>query len=313
MDFMQKTSASIQSTAGIFLVILACTFWALDTLIRYPLMQSSIGAITIVFYEHLILTAIVIVVFFKSFKKIIIVKKRHYFYFFIVGGVGSALATLAFTRAFYFLNPSLVILLQKFQPIIAIFLAQFVLGEKINKRFIAWASVCLIGGLLVSYEDVLNVMNSSKNFKELFFHNNALLGYALVAISVIGWGSSTVFGKKLGKEGYTDEQIMAARFITGFICLTPFAMQIDEIFTHNIEIMGKITLMVLVSGFLAMWVFYQGLRRISARSCSLAEMFFPFMAVIINWLFLGATLTPIQLIGGGLLLLGSLVIQLKQY
>ena len=276
-------------------------------------MQSAVGAIPIVFYEHLILSAIVIVVFFKSFRKVLLVKKRHYFYFFMVGGVGSALATLAFTRAFYFLNPSLVILLQKFQPLVAIFLARYILGERINKLFIAWASVCLVGGLLVSYEDVLKVFNSSKSFEDLFFHNNAILGYALVAVSVIGWGSSTVFGKKLGKEGYSDEQIMAGRFIMGFLCMIPVAFQMDNIFTHNVEVYGKISLMVLVSGLLAMWVFYQGLRRISARSCSLAEMFFPFMAVIINWLFLGATLTPIQLTGGAFLLLGSLVIQLKQY
>jgi len=37
------------------------------------------------------------------------------------------------------------------------------------------------------------------------------------------------------------------------------------------------------------------------------------MAVLVNWLFLNAALTPIQLIGGGVLLLGSVVIQLKHY
>jgi drug/metabolite transporter (DMT)-like permease len=42
-------------------------------------------------------------------------------------------------------------------------------------------------------------------------------------------------------------------------------------------------------------------------------MFFPFMAVIINWLFLGASLSPAQLLGGILLLIGSVIIQLKQY
>lgn len=310
---MHKTSARLQSMAGIFFIILACTFWAFDTLIRYPLMQSAVGAIPIVFYEHLILTVIVVIVFFKSSKKVLLVKKRHYFYFFMVGGVGSAIATLAFTRAFYFLNPSLVILLQKFQPIVAIILARYILGERINKLFIAWAAVCLVGGLLVSYEDVMKVFYSKETFQELLFQNNAILGYFLVVISIVGWGSSTVFGKKLGQEGYSDEQIMAGRFIMGFICMIPVAFQMDNIFTHDIEVYGKISLMVLVSGLLAMWVFYQGLRRISARSCSLAEMFFPFMAVIINWLFLDATLTPIQLTGGALLLMGSLVIQLKQY
>ena len=126
-------------------------------------------------------------------------------------------------------------------------------------------------------------------------------------------GEQLLFGKKLGLAGYTDEQIMAGRFITGFLCLLPFAFGLSDLFTQSIEIYGKISLMVLVSGLLAMYVFYHGLRMISARACSLAEMFFPFMAIIVNWMFLDASLTPIQLIGGGLLLLGSVVIQLKRY
>jgi drug/metabolite transporter (DMT)-like permease len=62
-----------------------------------------------------------------------------------------------------------------------------------------------------------------------------------------------------------------------------------------------------------MWLYYQGLKKISAKSTAIAEMFFPFFAVIVNWIFLEKQLTEIQLIGGGILILGSLVIQLKKY
>lgn len=299
--------------AGFLLVLLACAFWALDTLIRYPLIQGGVNAISIVFYEHALLTIIFSIVFFRSLKKIWNAKTYHYFYFFIVGGIGSALATVAFTRAFVFLNPSLVILLQKFQPIVAILLARWVLKEQVKKAFIFWAGVCLIGALLISYEDILMLGNSGKSIYGLLVHPGAFQGYLLVIFSIIGWGSATVFGKKLGQEGYTDEQIMAGRFIMGFLCLLPLTTYTTDLFSHSLETFGKISLMVLVSGLLAMYVFYQGLRKISARACSLAEMFFPFMAVIVNWLFLNTALTPIQLIGGGLLLLGSVIIQLKHY
>ena len=119
--------------AGFLFIIFACAFWALDTLIRYPLMQGGFNAVTLVFYEHLLLTVIFSVVFFKSLKKVWEAKTSHYFYFFMVGGVGSALATVAFSRAFMFLNPSLVILLQKFQPLVVILLARVVLKEQIKK------------------------------------------------------------------------------------------------------------------------------------------------------------------------------------
>ena len=169
------------------------------------------------------------------------------------------------------------------------------------------------GSFLISYEDILKLGSSGKSIYGLLVKPGAVQGYLLVAFSIIGWASSTVFGKKLSKEGYSNEQIMAGRFIMGFICIIPFISTSQNIFTHSIELYGKISLMVLVSGLLAMYLYYQGLRRLSARACSLAEMFFPFMAVIVNWLFLGASLTPVQLIGGSFLLVGSLVIQLKRY
>lgn len=291
----------------------ACALWALDTLIRYPLIGDGVSALSIVFYEHLILSVVFITVFFKSLKQIWEAKAAHFFYFFIIGAVGSALATLAFTRAFVFLNPSLVILLQKFQPVVAISLASWVLGERINKQFVLWAGVCLIGALLISYEDIIHLSQSEKGISEIMFHPGAAQGYVLTLFSVIGWGAATVYGKKLALEGYANEQIMAGRFIMGLLALAPFATFGGDLFKHGVEVYGKISLMVFISGVLAMYIYYQGLRKVSARACSLAEMFFPFMAVLVNWLFLNATLSPYQLIGGAILLLGSIVIQVKHY
>lgn len=298
---------------GILLIVSACGLWALDTLIRYPLISGGVSALNIVFFEHSLLSLIFSIVFFKSFKRILHFKKSHFFYFFMVGAVGSALATLAFTKAFAILNPSLVILLQKFQPIFAILLAGIVLKEKLNRYFIFWGAVSLVGALLISGEDLLKLANSSKSLQELYMHDNALMGYLLVTFSVVGWGAATVFGKKLTSLGYTEEQIMSGRFLMGLLVLIPFVQMEPATLSTDIDVYGKITLMVVMSGLLAMYLYYQGLKRVSARAGSLAEMFFPFMAVIVNWIFLGSTLTPIQILGGVLLIISSIVIQTKHY
>jgi drug/metabolite transporter (DMT)-like permease len=70
---------------------------------------------------------------------------------------------------------------------------------------------------------------------------------------------------------------------------------------------------VLISGALAMWLYYQGLKRLPAKTTAIAEMFFPFFAVVANWVVLGKQLTDLQLIGGGILIIGSLIIQIKKY
>ena len=298
------------NVSGLFYIIAACAFWALDTLIRYPLLGRNIDAISIVFYEHLILTIVFSVVFFKSVKTIWNAKTSHYFYFFILGAVGSAWATIAFTQAFVYLNPSLVILLQKFQPVFAIILARIVLKEQIKNTFIFWALICLVGALLISYNDLRVLLTSNT---DIIFNSTAFKGYVLVFFSVLGWGATTVFGKKLAKEGYSNEQIMSGRFLMGLLAIIPFMASRNTLFTHSINVYGKISLMVLVSGILAMYLYYQGLRKISARAATLAEMFFPFMAILVNWVFLQKSLEVVQLVGGGVLIAGSLVIQLKKY
>lgn len=300
---------------GFLLILGACLLWAVDTLIRYPLINSGMNAALVVFYEHLLLTIVLFVISYRSLEQFRKMRLNNLFSFVMIGGVGSALATVSFTQAFQYLNPSLVIILQKFQPVVVILLASIVLKEKIKLEFLLWASVCLFGALLISYEDILKLIESKDDMYRVFFHPGAPQGYILTMFSVLGWGAATVYGKKLSLEGFSDDIILLGRFSLGLIFLTPivFVSQADVLFTQNIEIYSKISLMVFVSGLLAMFLYYQGLRRISARMCSLGEMFFPFMGVVINWLFLDAVLTPIQVIGGLILVGASITIQIKQY
>ena len=55
---------------GIFLIIGACCLWAIDTLIRYPLLGSGVNAERIVFTEHLYLAAIFLPYIYSKREKI---------------------------------------------------------------------------------------------------------------------------------------------------------------------------------------------------------------------------------------------------
>ncbi len=299
---------------GVIFVILAGVLWALDTLIRYPLLYSGVSAEIIVFSEHLLLSLVFFPLLFKDYKKIGKLNLSSFFYFFVIGVCGSAIGTLTFTKAFMLINPSLVILLQKLQPIVAISLASLFLGEKVKKSFLLWAALALFGGFLISSPDILPGL-SKLDFSVALIGEKALYGYFLTLIAVVSWGASTVFGKKLSLAGFSEIQIMGGRFIFGFIFMVLYLLSKYETVSLNMSgaLYGKIILMVLLSGLLGMYFYYRGLKLISARACALAEMFFPFSAVVINWVFLGAKLTMVQMVGAVILLLSSLVIQLKKY
>lgn len=299
---------------GTLLVIFACLLWGVDTLIRYPLVERGINPITIVFYEHCILTLIFSLGLLTQLKRIGELKLADVFSFLIIGGFGSAIATVAFTESFQFLNPSLVILLQKLQPIVVIILASIVLKEEVQRGFILWAAVCLVGGLLVSSPDIERFYGLVVNNFNAVSSDVALKGYGLVGISILGWGATTVFGKRLSMVGFEPKSIMAGRFLTGLLVLIPFVQwnHKDMVLSSGEDYL-KILIMVIISGALAMWFYYQGLKRLSAKTTAIAEMFFPFFAIIMNWIFLGKQLTELQLIGGAILIFGSLIIQIKKY
>jgi drug/metabolite transporter (DMT)-like permease len=299
---------------GVLFVILAGLLWAIDTLIRYPLLGQGISAGRIVFTEHLFLALIFLPMIFKSYKEVWETKMSSFFYFFIIGVGGSAIGTLAFTKAFSLINPSLVILLQKLQPIISISLATFILGEKIKKEFLPWALLCLVGGVLISSQDIFPGI-SQLDFTRSIFSDKSLSGYMLTLVAVICWAASTVFGKKLSMQGFDEIKIMGGRFVFGFIFMSfyVYSNHHEITFDYNFAVWGKIFVMVLLAGLGGMYFYYRGLKLISAHVCALAEMFFPLSAIAINWIFLGHKLTMIQMIGAGLLMVGSTVIQLRRY
>lgn len=297
---------------GLIFIVIACLLWALDTLIRYPLLYAGYSAELIVFGEHAFLVLVFLPVLYKSREKFLHAKLNHIFYFFVIGGLGSAIGTLAFTKAFSLINPSLVILLQKLQPLIAISLSSLILKEVMKKEFFLWALLAIIGGVMISYQDIAPAFDLLKN-GELSLSTATIKGHILALVAVVSWGGATVFGKLLSKSGYDEFEIMSGRFVMGLICLLPFLLTLNMNINLGLSLWTKIILMASMSGLIAMYFFYKGLKLIPAHLCTLAEMFFPFFAVIVNWIFLGKDLSSLQILGAMFLLISSSVIQLKHY
>jgi drug/metabolite transporter (DMT)-like permease len=287
--------------------------WAIDTLIRYPLVEKGIDPTVIVFFEHAVLTMFFLPRLFSGLPRLGELKFADAFAFLVIGAGGSAMATVAFTGAFQYLNPSLVILLQKFQPVVAVILAFIVLKEPIPKPFVFWGFVCFLGALLISAPDIEKVWLLVRTEPERLASDAAVQGYTLVGFSVLGWGASTVFGKKLSLAGFDASALSAGRFFVGFVALAFVVSWGEKMILQDPTDYLRIGVMVLLSGLLAIWLYYRGLAKLPAKFTSIVEMFFPLCAVIVNWVFLHKQLSEVQIVGGVLLMLGALIIQLKKY
>ena len=308
---------------GIFLIFSACILWALDTLVRYPLLFSGVSPWSIVWFEHLFLV-LVMLYWLKPMWRNRTFDKRSLLAFLVVGGLGSAVSTVAFTNAFSLINPSVVILIQKLQPLVAVTLAAVLLKERVDRGFIFWLGICLLGSLMIAAGDLMPALNpSSWGGRE---SRDLLLGYGCTLIAVVGWGAATVFGKQLSNRGFSTTDLMSGRFLVGFLVLTPVAwllaspmevtgLQMPLQFIGDEPTFNALTLiavMELISGLGGMGFYYLGMKKLPARTCAIAEMFFPVAAVVINWLVLGQALTSLQIAGAVVLLWGSTMVALSQ-
>ncbi len=295
---------------GTFFIMAACFTWALDTLIRYPMLGAGYSTLQVVLIEHLTLVAVTSPLLWRYRRYYLEMKLSSYLSLFFIGGIGSAVGTLAFTEAFHYLNPTVVILLQKLQPIVAIVLAYVILKERIHTHFIQWAMVILLGSFIMIWPDIAKLPDNPWHYSQ--DQSDILKGYGYTLLAVAAWGTATVCGKFLSLRMLPANAIMSGRFLSGLLVLLALTAVTPESFKAMPTIdLGSNMGMALLSGLLGMWLYYQGLKQLRAQMATLAELTFPVFAAGINWVFLDMSLSIYQLVGAALLVIGNLGLRLK--
>ena len=285
-----------QYKAGPWLVALAALLWAVDAPFR-KFLTGDLSSTAIVLMEHIVIAVLVVIFLYKYLGELRKLNLKEWLSVIFIAFGGSALATVLFTQSFHYVNPSVAILLQKVQPFIAISLAAVVLREKLSSKFWLWALVGIFGAYLVSFPE-LRITNLELN--------GGTLGVVFALAAAFLWGGSTVFGRYvLNKVSF--QAMTAARFLGALLFLI-FMNLYYGTFGQVTTASGKDWLFVLIiavlAGFVSLFIYYYGLRHTKASIATIAELLFPFSAVVVNWKFLDATLVPMKILGG-LILLGA--------
>ncbi len=297
--------------AGTLFIMIACFTWALDTLIRYPLLSAGYSAVQIVFIEHLTLVLCVSPLLWRYRTAYRQMPKQSLACLFFIGGMGSAVGTLAFTEAFSFLNPTVVILLQKLQPLIAILLAYCFLKERIGRHFLQWAAIILLGSFVMMWPDLIKLSDAQWHYSN--DQTFILKGYGYTLIAVFAWGAATVCGKYLSYKGVPENAILSGRFLSGLLVLLPIALLMaPSLKSITVIDLGLVVTMALLSGLIGMWFYYRGLNRVKAQTATLVELSFPVFAAAINWVFLDIHLSLFQIVGACLLIFGNIGLRMKE-
>ncbi len=269
------------------LVAVAAALWGTDALFRRPLAQSTSVA-TIVFGEHLVLVAITLPLVGSALAAVWRLGPRYVLAAVGIGAGASAVATILFTQAFVdggVRSIVTVVMVQKIQPLVAVLGAAVVLGERPRPRFGLYLVTALVGTWLIAFSSPTN----------LDVHGTLVpVLYALAA--AVLWALGTVLGRYLTQR-LRFEHVATLRFTFGLpasgIALLilggpAFASAHDSLW---------IAILALVTGALALGLYYYGLRSTPAVAATLAELAFPVTAAIVGYLAFGATLSSTQWLG----------------
>jgi len=282
---------------GTLFVILAAVLWAVDGIALRPELYH-LPVPLVVFVEHALAFLFMTPLLLYEIKELKKMKKGDWGAFLWVAVFGGALGTMFITKALFyvnFVNLSIVILLQKLQPIFALILASLILREKLPKKFFYYAIAAIIGVYFVTFgfhQPALSTGN--KTFIAALFAIGAAFSF----------GSATVFGKR-GLKNINFRMGTYLRFgLTTLLMFFIASATGDLMSISQISQRQLITFLIIVfsSGGLAIFLYYYGLKWITASVATICELAFPLSAIILEYVIRGNALSLAQWAGAVVLL-----------
>ena len=290
-----------KTTAGAAAICIAAALWGLDGVVLTPRL-STLAVAFVVFLLHAVPFALMQPVLFGCWRRLRAFDRRTWLVLGLVALTGGLMGTFAIVKALFlveFKQLSVVVLLQKLQPVFAIFLAALLLKERLTGRFVAWAVAAISGGYLLTFGlSVPDLAGGERTLWAAF--------YALVAAAC--FGAATVFGKLLlgtvdfktatfARYGLTS--VLALIYVT----VSGVGLPIATVSTENWIVILVISL---TTGSGAIFLYYWGLTRVKATVATICELCLPLSAVMLDYLVNGSRLGIWQWLGG-FVLLGSIL------
>ncbi len=281
-------------------VVTAAFLWSLDGFLRQQLF--SVSSFLIITLEHALGAILFLPFLIKGWDNIKRLDQRGWGSIMWISICGGILGTFFYTKALSYINYidlSVVVLLQKFQPIFAIILAAVILKEKLSNRFLLLAITALIGGYLVTFG----------NKPMAGWDDKTMIASLLALLAAFSWGSSTVLGKhalnKLPVQLVTSLRLTITALLAGIVLIGMGGS--SEIVSLNASQWIVLATIVISTGAVALFIYYYGLNHLPASHTTIYELFWPFSAICFDWFIRGRAMSPAQ-VAGAIILLTAIVL-----
>lgn len=291
---------------GALAICLSASLWGFDGIVLTPnLYNLDVGYV--VFMLHLIPFVIMNLFLFREYRHVKQFTRGDITILLLVALFGGAVGTLSIVKALFlveFKKLSIVVLLQKTQPIFAIALAAIILRERPRKGFFAWAALAILAGYFLTFG--FKLPDVEANIQTIHASLFALLAAA-------SFGSATVFGKKILIR-YSFHTATFYRY-----GLTALLMLVFVLITGRFDQLAVTTprnwliffIIAFTTGSGAIFLYYYGLRKVRAMVATICELCFPLTAILLDYLINDQQLSAIQWTSAAVLLYSIIMLNLR--
>ena len=289
-------------------IITAAILWGVDGIVLRPALYTLPVAL-VVFVESTIVTVYLSPLLFKNIATIKSLHRNDWLAFVGVAIFGGAIGIMSITKALFYVNYvnlSIVILIQKLQPVFALSLAAILLKERLPHKFFIWAFLAIFGAYIMTFGIHLPKLDTG---------DKTLIAAMYALFAAFSFGVSTVLSKRALKN-VTFELGTYLRYGFSSIIMLILVLSFSQ-FNSVTNISGTQWLIFLLIAFStggpAIFLYYYGLKNVTASTSTILELAFPLTAIILEYLIHGKMLDLIQWTGVFILIFSiTMVTKLSQ-
>jgi drug/metabolite transporter (DMT)-like permease len=291
---------------GALAICVSASLWGLDGVALTPRLYN-LPVPLVVFLLHAVPFALMQPVLHRSYATFRTLLPRDWGVLVLVAVTGGILGTFAIVKALFLVNfnqLSVVVLLQKLQPVFAIVLAGLLLKERITPRFLSWAGLAIGGAYLLTFGLTLPDLDTG----------TATTQAALwAAIAAAAFGSATVFGKRLLNAMDFRQATFGRYGLTTLLALVYLIASGTGVPLGNVTPQNWLLILLIgvTTGSGAIFLYYFGLTRVRATVATICELSLPLSAILFDYLINGSVLGPWQWIGAAVLILAITKVSLR--
>lgn len=184
-----------------------------------------------------------------------------------------------------------------FFPFVVLGLAALFHGERTRTADIGWTAIAFLG--VVASADPLKLIAGADA--------GYLAGVGLTFVAAVLCGASLVMSRRISRE--RPFAVVLIQCLVGIVMLAPFAnyAAVLHVGTHWFWLAG----LGLIHSGVCYVLFYTSYPRLKVATIAVLAFIYPVIALALDWLVYGRTLTPMQWGGVALIVVGTLGVNLK--